>query len=135
MNPAREKVLVLGEGVSAFLAVIRSLGRRGLEVHVAWCQDDSPGLVSRYVKRHHRLPVYDAESDWSVPFVELLQRERFALVLPTNEQSIRALHARRAELEPHARLYLPDNDTFDVVFDKVKCCHLAEELHLQGVFD
>ncbi len=125
------KVLVLGDGVSAFLAVIRSLGRKGVEVHTAWCQTDSPALSSRFVKQHHRCPFFDAEGDWADRFVALLEREQFDLVLPTNEQSIRAIHARRHDLERHARLYLPDEQTFEIVFDKVKCCQLAEDLNLQ----
>jgi protein-tyrosine-phosphatase/predicted ATP-grasp superfamily ATP-dependent carboligase len=126
-----ENVLVLGDGVSAFLAVVRSLGRQGIEVHAAWCQPDSPTLSSRYVKRFHRLPFYDAQSDWADRFSALLDREQFDLVLPTNEQSMRALHSRRRDLETKARLYLVDDRTFDIVFDKVKCGQLAEDLGLQ----
>lgn len=127
----REKVLVLGDGVSAFLSVVRSLGRQGIEVHVAWCQADSPTLSSRYVKRFHRLPFYDVESDWADPLAALLEREQFDLVLPTNEQSMRALHSRRRDLETRARLYLVDERTFDIAFDKVKCGELADDLGMR----
>ncbi len=126
-----EKVLVLGDGVSAFLAVVRSLGRRGIEVHAAWCQPDSPTLSSRYVTRFHQLPFYDADNDWVDHFAALLERERFDLVLPTNEQSMRALHSRRRELVARARLYLVDERAFDIAFDKVKCGQLADELGMR----
>ena len=126
-----EKVLVLGDGVSAFLAVVRSLGRQGIEVHAAWCQPDSPALSSRYVTRFHHLPFYDAQSDWAERFAALLERERFDLVLPTNEQSMRALHSRRRDLESRARLYLVDNHTFEIVFDKLKCGELAGDLGMR----
>ena len=36
------KVLVLGQGTSSFLTVIRSLGRQKIEVHVGWCPSDCP---------------------------------------------------------------------------------------------
>ncbi len=131
VNKKPEKVLVLGDGVSAFLSVIRSLGRRGIEVHVAWCQADSPALRSRYVSRFHRLPFCSEEESWADALAALLRREHFALVLPTNEQSARALHSQRHAFEPHARLCLPDKHVFDVVFDKVESGKLAKNLQLR----
>jgi protein-tyrosine-phosphatase/predicted ATP-grasp superfamily ATP-dependent carboligase len=126
-----EKVLVLGAGVSAFLAVIRSLGRRGIDVHVAWCQPDCPALRSRYVARYHRLPLCAEDDNWADAMAALLEQERFALVLPTNEQSARALHSRRRRFEPHTRLQLPEERIFETVFDKSRCGKLAEELQLR----
>jgi protein-tyrosine-phosphatase/predicted ATP-grasp superfamily ATP-dependent carboligase len=131
LNNKPEKVLVLGHGVSAFLSVIRSLGRKGVEVHVAWCRPDSVVLYSRYVRRYHRLPFFDAEGRWPQALAELLERERYDLVLPTNEQSIRALALHRRQFEQHARLCLPDEATFDIVFDKIKSCQLAADLGLR----
>lgn len=43
------KVLVLGHDTGAFLAVIRSLGRGGVEVHVAWHDRQGPASRSRYI--------------------------------------------------------------------------------------
>jgi protein-tyrosine-phosphatase/predicted ATP-grasp superfamily ATP-dependent carboligase len=126
-----EKVLVLGDGVSAFLAVIRSLGRQGIEVHVAWCQTDCPALRSRYVKRFHVLPCCDPAGTWVGRLAEVLDTERYDLVLPTNEQSMRALQSHRREFESRSRLCLLDEPVFDVVFDKVKCGQLAANLGLR----
>jgi protein-tyrosine-phosphatase/predicted ATP-grasp superfamily ATP-dependent carboligase len=131
MKAHREKVLVLGDGVSAFLAVIRSLGRKGIEVHAAWCRPDCPALWSRYVERFHALPFCDEEGLWVEQLTRLLRQEHFDLVLPTNEQTTRALYFRRSEFERHARLYLMDEPAFRVVFDKVKSGQLAESLGLR----
>lgn len=122
---------MLGDGVSAFLSVIRSLGRQGLQVHVAWCQPDSPALRSRYVNKFQDLPFCDAEGAWVGQLQQLLEREHYDLVMPTNEQSTRAIYLHRQQLEPHARLYLMDEPAFDVVFDKVKSGELAERLGLR----
>jgi hypothetical protein len=53
------RVLVLGSDTRSFLAVVRSLGRAGLEVHVAWCPLQSASLRSRYIAaiHHHCCPV------------------------------------------------------------------------------
>lgn len=131
MNPPREKVLVLGDGVSAFLAVIRSLGRRGIDVHVAWCRSDGAALRSRYVKKVHRLAFFDPDELWIGQLEALLARERFDLVIPCNEQSMRALHAGRQRFERHARLCLVDEAIFETVFDKRACGELAERLGMR----
>jgi protein-tyrosine-phosphatase/predicted ATP-grasp superfamily ATP-dependent carboligase len=131
VNKRPEKVLVLGEGVSAFLAVVRSLGRQRIEVHAAWCRPDCASLRSRYVKRFHELPFCDEEGSWVGKLAALLEAERYDLVVPTNEQAARALYSRRHELEPRSRLYLLDKPAFDVVFDKVKSGQLAESLGLR----
>lgn len=128
MSSRGEKVLVLGEGIGAFLSVVRSLGRQGISVHVAWCSPESPTLASRYIERYHPVPVADADGKWLPDFAKLLETEKFDLVLPTNEQSIRALYPYREQLAKHAPLYLMDERSFDVLFDKVKCCELAASL-------
>ena len=56
----KRKVLVLGHDSQSFLSVIRSLGRAGIEVHVAWHQPDSVGryalVMSLGRSRHSFLP-------------------------------------------------------------------------------
>ena len=123
------KVLVLGRDDRAFLAVIRSLGRRGIEVHVAWCPPDALARRSRYVAATHKLPPYSSTDDaWKQAFVRLCQQERFDLVVPTNDPTIMPLQTHRAEIEPHARIYLLDPEVFTVVFDKDRSHALARSL-------
>jgi protein-tyrosine-phosphatase/predicted ATP-grasp superfamily ATP-dependent carboligase len=113
------KVLVLGQEDRAFLAVVRSLGRRGLEVHVGWCPSDAVALRSRYVAQAHAIPRYARDDGaWRAALIALCDRERFDLVVPTNDTTIMPLQAHRDELEPHARLYLPSNDAYAICFDK-----------------
>ena len=125
------KVLVLGQGTSSFLTVIRSLGRRGIEVHTGWCPADCPALKSRYVARHHAIPPYVEGGDWERELVALVSREHFDLVLPTNEQSLRPLQRHRTKLQEQGRIYLLDDDSFDVIFDKSRSLSLAESLGLR----
>jgi protein-tyrosine-phosphatase/predicted ATP-grasp superfamily ATP-dependent carboligase len=126
-NGRRPKVLVLGQEDRAFLAVIRSLGRRGIEVHVGWCPPDAVALRSRYVAAVHDLPSYVHGSEaWVEPLVELCRRERFDLVVPTNDPTIMPLEARRAVLEPHARIYLPSEEAYAICFDKGRTHDFAQ---------
>src|SRR5262245_48947004 len=113
------KVLVLGQEDRAFLAVVRSLGRRGLEVHVGWCPTDAVALRSRYVTQSHAIPRYARDDGaWLAALTALCEREQFDLVIPTNDTTIMPLQAHRRELEPHARLYLPSDEAYAICFDK-----------------
>src|ERR687896_254854 len=75
------KALVLGHDTRAFLGVVRSLGRAGIEVHVAWFEEGAPALRSRYVARAHRIPAYRPGDDaWKGALIALMRAERFDLV-------------------------------------------------------
>jgi protein-tyrosine-phosphatase/predicted ATP-grasp superfamily ATP-dependent carboligase len=122
----RRRVLVLGTDTRAFLATIRSLGRSGLEVHVAWCPPDAPALQSRYVKQVHRVPLYcEDTSDWIESFQNLLRRQQFDLVLPIIDTAILPLQLHRSEFEPLARFCLLPDDTYRLCSDKVETYKLA----------
>ncbi|HWP65304.1 MAG TPA: ATP-grasp domain-containing protein [Candidatus Limnocylindria bacterium] len=127
MSAGRPKICVLGKEDRAFLAVVRSFGRRGAEVHLCWTPPDALARQSRYVARvHDEVPLYSAHDDaWKPAFIHMLERERFDLVVPTNDASIIPLQTHRAELEPHGRIYLIPDRAFDICFDKEKSYALA----------
>jgi len=126
LNPS--KVLVLGSDTRSFLTVIRSLGRAGIEVHVAWCAMDSVAIGSKYVHEIHR-PARPPHADWMNDFRELLDRENFDLVIPCNDPSILPLHERRNELSDHP-IYLIDKSIFEEVMDKAAVNRVASQ---QGI--
>ena len=120
------RVLVLGEDTCSFLATIRSLGRLGLEVHVAWCPLDAPALQSRYVKQVHRIPPYCEEtSDWIHAFQRVLRHQQFDLVLPITDSTILPFQLHRAEFEPLARFCLLPDDIYSICSDKAETYKLA----------
>ncbi len=123
------KVLVLGKEERAFLAVVRSLGRQGIEVHVAWLPQDALTRHSRYVKKIHELPRYAPGDDaWKHAFIQVCRDERFDLVVPCNDATIMPLQTHRAELEPHARIYLLDDLAYGIAFDKDRTNETAAAL-------
>ena len=130
MSGRRPKICVLGEDDRAFLAVVRSFGRRGAEVHLCWTPPEALARHSRYVTRvHDEVPRYAPEDDaWERAFIELLERERFDLVVPTNDATIMPLERHRRALEPHGRIYLVPERVFAVCQDKERTYALAESL-------
>jgi protein-tyrosine-phosphatase/predicted ATP-grasp superfamily ATP-dependent carboligase len=123
------KVLVLGEDARAFLSVIRSLGRKGIEVHVAWCPRDALALRSRYIRRIHSLPAYSLNDDsWKRELIDLCARERYDLVIPCNDQTLIPLQKHRDELATVGRFYTLPPRAFDVAFNKIETNELARSL-------
>ena len=122
----REKVLVLGDDTRSFLAIIRSLGRRGLAVHAAPTNFRSAALHSRYISRIHDLPPWMEDgAAWLTAVTTLLRAERFDLVIPCTETTLLPLQRHRAALSSLARLAIPDDRAIAVLFDKHKTRELA----------
>ena len=130
-RPEPDRVLVLGKDDRSVLAILRSLGRRGHRVELAWHDPDSIVPRSRYCHATHALPHPDAEPEgWLAPIEALLARERFDLVVPADDPSTLALAARRAELAAHALLALPNELALEIAFDKLRTWELARALAL-----
>lgn len=123
------RVLILGEDTRSFLAVVRSLGRSGLDVHVGNAPPESPSLRSRYIKYAHELPLYHAgETAWIDKLNELVKMWDFDLVIPCHDSSIVPLQSNRRRLEKPERFYLVSDEAFEVFFDKIKTYGLANKL-------
>lgn len=124
---ASRKVLVMGDDTRSFLATVRSLGRRGIEVHVVPYNHAAPSLRSRYVTAVHAIPYYLGDgSNWLAAMRDLIQARRFDLIIPCEERSLLPLFRHRDAFEPACRLAIPDQRGLDAFFDK----HATRELAL-----
>src|SRR6266513_3865427 len=122
-------VLVLGSDTRSLISVIRSLGRRGLRVHVAGAPPSAPALRSRYVDTIHDLPPYAADGDaWIRALRSVLRREPFDLVIPCDDPSLLPLQLHRADLEAWGHLYVLSQEAFDVTTNKHGTTALARQL-------
>jgi protein-tyrosine-phosphatase/predicted ATP-grasp superfamily ATP-dependent carboligase len=128
-SPARRKALVLGHDTRSFLSVIRSLGRAGIEVHVAWFEEGGAALRSRYIAKAHRLPRYrDGDGAWKDALADLMRRHAFDLVVPCDDQRGLPLAAHRDELERWGRIALADTEALLLLADKHRTVALARSL-------
>ena len=124
-----DKVLVIGDDTRSFLSTVRSLGRQGIEVHVAPFDFRSPALASRYIRATHFLPYYlDGGHEWLDSIRTLLAEQRFALVIPCDERALLPLCLHREELSALCALAIPSPAALDIYFDKVKTRALAESV-------
>ncbi len=117
-------VLVIGDDLRSFLAIVRSLGRRGFAVHAAPFDFSSPALRSRYLHSINRLPPYALSADdWLVALQALIAERAIDLIIPCDDRSLLPLHHHRAALA--AQIALPNDEAMAVFFDKVKTRELA----------
>lgn len=121
--------LVIGSDTRAFLGVVRSLGRRGVAVHVAPFDHASPALASRYVRQVHRLPPLQADPlGWAQAVVDLASGLRADFVVPCDDRSILPLSALAAGgAAPPLKLALPGARALEAFFDKGQTRALAQQ--------
>jgi len=123
-------VLVIGDDSRAALAVIRSLGRAGYDVHVAAECRNSPALRSRYIRTVHALPPYWlGAARWTGGLAAIVQATGADVVFPVTDTSILPLHHHRAEV-PAPHLAYVNAAALAVFFDKGKTRTLAESLDI-----
>ncbi len=125
----RRKVLVIGDDTRSFLATVRSLAKRHIEVHAAPFDFRAPALKSRYVTRIRYLPYYLGDgTEWVAAVEKLFRRERYDLVIPCDERTLLPLHRHRDRLAEACRLAIPNERAMAVFFDKNATRELARSL-------
>jgi protein-tyrosine-phosphatase/predicted ATP-grasp superfamily ATP-dependent carboligase len=123
------RVLVLGDDTRSFLTIVRSLGRRGVIVHAAPANFRSPALRSRYISAIHELPPWMGEDDdWLAALTQLIERQRYDLVIPCDERLLLPLQRHRRHLSAMVRLAMPDDRAIAALFDKHETRELARRL-------
>lgn len=128
-GPAKpERVLVIGDDMRIFLAVVRSLGRSGKEVHAVPFNWHSPALRSKYIARIHKVPRYsDSPTEWLRAISTILEDGRFALVVPCCDRAIIPLQTHRHELAGY-NLAIPGDLAVSTLFDKHETRTVCREL-------
>lgn len=122
------RVLLLGDDLGVFLAVARSLGRRGVEVHLSPAEREDPALSSRYIRGIHFLPLYRSDPNaWSAALQRLMAEHDFRLVMPCSDDSLVRLEHHSDELG-RERLAIPNPAAFRAFTDKAATRELALRL-------
>lgn len=123
------KVLVLDGGQPASLTIVRSLGRRKVEVVVGEPGGPSLAAKSRYASRSltYPDPIEDPEG-FVETIAKLAEQERFALIIPVTEDTLQPLAPVRERIEVWSPLAIAPNEALDVVMNKERTFELAKEL-------
>lgn len=122
-----ERVLLLGDDLRAFLAIARSLGRRGVEVHAAPSDFSSPALKSRYIAAAHRLPPYPLDARaWESALARLIADYGFRKVVPTSDSGLFMLR-HHAEALGRDRIGIANAAALEIFSDKANTRALAQK--------
>ena len=122
------RALVFGDDMRIFLAIARSLGRAGIEVHSVPFNWQAPALRSRYVAKWHRVPRHsDSPEAWQAAIAALAKEYSFDILIPCCDRAIIALDQSRERLSGH-RLAIPDGAAMTLLFDKERTRQLSLEL-------
>lgn len=122
------KVFVTDGGERASLAVVRSLGRSGVEVHAGEHYHLSAASLSKYVTKSvvHPDPQEDCHAyiDWLEDF---LAREEYDVLYATREITTLPISYYKKRLEQYTRVPFPDYDQMLLTQDKAKTFRHAIE--------
>ena len=124
-----QPVLVLdGEWPSA-LAIVRSLGRRGLQVDVGSSKTHSFAGLSRYCRHNFVYPdsLVDV-SGFRVALMEQIRKCSYSLVIPVTDLTIYPLMELRESVEALSSLAMASNEALTVTFSKSRTYDLARSL-------
>lgn len=128
-------VLVLGADSRSGLTVVRSLGRAGIAVDLAWPEACSLAPRSRYVRSLLDIPPYDPadrspEPPWLRALTALVSERRYDLVIPCSDPAIIPLQLHADELARHGRFYILGTRAFTASFDKGETYRVAASLDI-----
>jgi predicted ATP-grasp superfamily ATP-dependent carboligase len=123
------RVLVTDAGRPSGLAVLRSLGRRGISVVAADASRRSRAFVSRYADERVVYPAPERDAAAAVEAIACAaERHRVDLVLPVGEDVVVLLAAARDRFAQIAPIALPEQEALATTRDKLRTVELARRL-------
>ncbi|MEW6404344.1 MAG: hypothetical protein AB1649_21300, partial [Chloroflexota bacterium] len=126
---SKATVLVTNADRGSAIAVIRSLGRQSWRVIAADSIPQSLGFQSKYA---HEQLLYPAPHNAPDAFVETLYQaacdRNIDLIIPVTDEAIHPLAQARARFKGVCQLALPEPRALDMVMNKDKTLHLAQQL-------
>jgi predicted ATP-grasp superfamily ATP-dependent carboligase len=123
----KTNVLVTDGHFRKTLAVVRSLGRKGIRVTVGERTFLNTSFFSKYCSRRI---VYPSPQESPHQFIEFLlqeiKRNHYDCLFPMEEETLLLLARHRSEISPYAFLLIPDLEKIEFVRDKGNLIRFAE---------
>lgn len=123
------RVLVTDGKQRSTLALVRSLGRKG--IHVTVGEDSLPCLAScsRFAHDAFKYPSPSTDPEgFAEKIAQKLKEEKYDILIPMTDTTTYLVNQYRTELESLARIPIPDRATFERASDKGEMISLAREL-------
>jgi len=122
-------ILVLDGEQYSSLAIVRSLGRKGLKITVAAADNNAICRHSKFTTNFFTYPnpLVDVEGFCQV-VCEQLSKAKYTLIIPVTELTTLPLSKIRERIELKSCLAIADNKALEQVTDKAKTFTLAERI-------
>lgn len=122
-------ILILDGDQLSSLAIVRSLGRKGLTISVAAADNKAICRYSKYTNHFFTYPNPLVDVDGFCQTIsEQLSKEEYTLLIPVTELTTLPLSRIREEIELKTTLALADDKALEWVTDKAKTFSLADKL-------
>lgn len=123
-------VLVTDAPANASLAVVRSLGRRGVPVGVCTFEGEfNLAAYSRWASEAVTLPSPTRDATGFVDaLIRVLETGKYPIVFPTTERTIQLIAGARDRVPSWVRIPMPGPDALATVLDKQRTAEVAERL-------
>ena len=122
------RVLVTDASERAALAVIRSLGRKGIEVTAGDSTRFNIGFFSKYCKQKILYPPPELEkSKFVKAMLKLVRDESFDLLIPTTDIALIPIIEHKEDFERYTKVAAPNYLTAIKALDKVETLKIAQQ--------
>jgi len=119
--------LVTDDSFPQTLGIVRSLGRKGIQVSVLADKCTRLASYSRYCSARYEVPSPAKDSFFSA-VVNLLRRVHFDLIIPVGYDATRVLAQHQADVDSLSRLEIADSKKIHLAADKRYVNEMAREV-------
>lgn len=123
-----KKVLLIDGRSLATLAIARSLGRKGFEIH---CGDDFKHNITAYSKFVKKRVIYTSHEKNPDAFIfdilKIIKQENYEILISAQDETTHLLSKHKNEISKYTNLYLADFNIFNKFFDKGKTIKIAQK--------
>jgi len=123
------RVLVLEGTKSAALAIVRSLGRKGIDVIVGERMKFCTAGISKYCKSRIRYPAPEIDRDFFLKSILTeVKKGNYDVVYPVAGETTLPISEHKNEFLPYAKIPIPDYETVEKADDKGQTLQIARQV-------
>ena len=133
--PLENRVLVLDATFPSALAIIRSLGRRGIVCDIAGNEKKPISAYSKYSSKYYHYPSPLTDTELFVDRIaEILEFQEYDLVIPVTEQTLIPISESNKLHRWKSIFAIADQESLARVLDKAKTFSLAKDCSIPFPF-
>ena len=123
----KERVLITDAQMRSSLAIIRSLGKKGIEVTGAEETKFAPGLYSKFCKYKYIYPSPKDEKQFINSLLKKIKDNSYNVIFPVADLAIKAIINYEKLISKYTKIALPTNEIFIKGFDKAITLDIARK--------